>query len=378
VLQGHVRTLVAVVACISAFAMVAGLASPLLSLILESRGTSRSWIGLNAAMPAFGTLVASPFIPALAKRLGIKRLLLLCLAFECVLFLLLKVFDHLYFWFVIRFFMGASTAGLFICSETWINTLAPDNARGKIIAAYTAILAACMAMGPLVIARTSIHGWLPFLFGAVFVLVAMLPLIWASAVIELESHKDDPFGIVSFVRIAPLIAAGVFVFAFMEYTSFSLLPVFSVRSGLTEKLAVTTLAVFGFGRVFLQLPIGLLADRMDRSRLLIYCVAFAGVCAALLPFVVSSIVAMMGLLFLLGGFVNGINTVSLTLIGERFRGSELATASAGVGVLWGIASLIGPAITGVAMDLYDPEGFVIVMVVLSAVFVVSTVRKAWS
>lgn len=373
-LGGNVSTLVAVVGCISAFAMIGGLASPLLSLILESRGVGRSLIGLNAAMPAFGTLIASPFVPSLAKHIGIRRLLMACLLIESLLFLALWLFDHLYSWFLIRILMGASTAALFICSETWINTLAPEHARGRIIATYTAILAACMALGPLVLARIGIHGSLPFVFGALFVLVALLPLIWATTVVDLRSHEEDGFSIVSFVYAVPLIAAGVFVFAFIEYTSFNLLSVFGVRSGLSETVAIVMLSAFGFGRVFLQIPIGYLADRVDRDQLLIWCVASAGLSIAALPFVTGNLWLLAILLFLWGGFVNGINTVSLTLIGQRFRGSELATASAGVGALWGVASLIGPAVTGVAMDLYDPDGFVIVMAFVCVVFVVGAVR----
>ena len=341
-LGGNVSTLVAVVGCISAFAMIGGLASPLLSLILESRGVGRSLIGFNAAMPAFGTLIASPFVPSLARHIGIRRLLIACLLIESLLFLALWLFDHLYSWFLIRLLMGASTAALFICSETWINTLAPEHARGRIIATYTAILAACMALGP--------------------------------TVVDLRSHEEDGFSIVSFVYAVPLIAAGVFVFAFIEYTSFNLLSVFGVRSGLSETVAIVMLSAFGFGRVFLQIPIGYLADRVDRDQLLIWCVASAGFSVAALPFVTGNLWLLAILLFLWGGFVNGINTVSLTLIGQRFRGSELATASAGVGALWGVASLIGPAVTGVAMDLYDPDGFVIVMAFVCVVFVVGAVR----
>ena len=143
------------------------------------------------------------------------------------------------------------------------------------------------------------------MFGALFVLVAMLPLIWATTVVELRSHEEGGFSIVSFVYAVPLIAAGVFVFAFMEYTSFSLLSVFGVRSGLGEKFAIVMLSAFGFGRVFLQIPIGYLADRVDRYRLLIWCVAFAGVSVALLPLAIANIWLLTVLLFVWGGSSSG-------------------------------------------------------------------------
>ena len=70
----------AIFACAAIYGFTVGLSRPLLALILEARGIERTFIGLNAAMPAIGILISAPFIPIMIEKLGMQRFLVLCLA----------------------------------------------------------------------------------------------------------------------------------------------------------------------------------------------------------------------------------------------------------------------------------------------------------
>lgn len=356
------RTLAAVIGCLCVWGVTLGLTTPLLSLILESRGVDSAWIGLTAAIGAISTLVVSPLVPRMMTGLGVRRFLLSCLALDLVFFLLLPVFDELYAWMILRFCMGATGSGLFIASETWINEIAYEQSRGRIIAVYNAVLAGTVALGPVIIAVAGIEGWTPFVVGALFIAAAAVPIRWATETSGVGTHEKSTFGVIRFFRIALIIASAVLLFAFLESTTLGLLPVFGVRSGLSQSTAAIMITVLLVGRIALQFPIGAFADRVDRDALMMSCVVCAGIAAAVLPLAMGNEVILWLVLFLWGGFLGGINTVAITLIGQRFRGMELATATAGAGVLWGIGSLLGPVLTGVAMDLYDPDGFVVVSV----------------
>ena len=56
------RSLTAVITCMTLVGITIGLTFPLLSLILEGRGYSRTVIGLNSAMPAIAMLILSPVL----------------------------------------------------------------------------------------------------------------------------------------------------------------------------------------------------------------------------------------------------------------------------------------------------------------------------
>ena len=163
------QSLTAILVCMSVYGITLGMTSPLLSLILEARGTERTLIGLNAAMPALAMLVVSPALPRLVAGLGFRPFLFGCLAVELVSFLALPVFDHLYAWFPIRFVMGASAAGLFIVGETWVNQIAGEASRGRIMGLYVAVMSAGFGAGPLLLVLTGTEGWTPFLVGAAFI-----------------------------------------------------------------------------------------------------------------------------------------------------------------------------------------------------------------
>ena len=52
------------------------------------------------------------------------------------------------------------------------------------------------------------------------------------------------------------------------------------------------------------------------------------------------------------------------LVGERFRGAQLAGASAAFTAMYAMGVLIGPPAAGVSMDLFGPDGLPYTMIVL--------------
>ena len=54
--------------------------------------------------------------------------------------------------------------------------------------------------------------------------------------------------------------------------------------------------------------------------------------------------------------MSGIYTLAMVIIGARFQGADLAAASALYGVMWGMGSVLGPPIGGLAMDWFPPHG----------------------
>ena len=362
------KALFAIFACVAMYGFTLGLGRPLLALILEARGIDRSIIGVNAAMPAIGIFLSTPFIPMLVEKLGMRRFLVLVLAVDVIVLLQFPRFDHLYAWFFLGIFLGAMTNCMLVTSETWINEIVDDANRGRLMGLYNALLAATVAMGPLVIPAVGIQGWAPFLVGACFIALAALPLLWTGPH-RLSAHDEPSFNIFSFLWVAPTLVAAVLLFSLKETAGNSLLPVYGIRSGMNEAEAAIMLTVIGIGGVSLAYPIGWLADRFNRYGLLVFC----GLCglagAVLLPYAMDAGILLYLLLFCWGGVFAGMYTAVLTIIGQHFRGRDLVTANVSLGMLWGVGSLVWPPVTGVAMDIRDPGGFPLVFIAASLLFV---------
>jgi len=365
-----------VIGCVCLFGMTFSLYSPLLSLILEQRGASNFLIGSLATTPAIGVMLGAFFVPLCLKMAGGRTLLLIGVFVEIFLIVWLMLTDKVLVWFVIRFLGGISGSIVFIVSETWLNDITPERLRGRVIGLYNTMLGLSFAIGPVVLAMTGIQGQLPFLVGIGLMSVAIVPLLLVKS--YSPDELDTPtFNIVSFIKVAPLLVIACFVVAFKDMASVGLLPVYGVRSGLSDATAALMLFFAAIGGAVLQFPIGWLGDYFSRVGVMVLCglVGIAG--AAVLPFVVTVPWLLFLTLFIWLGFFAGVYTIALTLAGQWFRGTELAIAIASFGVFWGMGGLAGPIIAGYTMDLWGTDGFPLVMGVVATLFVAFCMVPSW-
>ena len=169
--------LAAAIASVTVFGLSIGQGAPLLPLLLEARGIDVTLNGLNAGAAFVGVIVGPLLAPRCVRWLGIRNFLLVCFALDIALTLALKVFDSIAAWFVLRALLGLVGSSVFTTGEAWINLLAGDEGRGRIIGLYAAALSAGFGIGPLVLSLTGIEGWSPFVANAAITAVATLPLL---------------------------------------------------------------------------------------------------------------------------------------------------------------------------------------------------------
>ena len=369
--------LAALIGCLSIYGIIISLFTPLLSLILESRGASATLIGALAMAGPVGVMLGSFVIPRFMRQIEGRKLLLAGVVIEIVLIVALMSTDSIFAWFVIRFLGGLTGVVLFVVTETWLIEITPEPHRGRVMGLYNTTLALSFALGPLMLSMTGVEGKTPFVAGIILMALAGLPLLFAGTY-RPSSVEEPGFGIASFIRVAPLLALACFVVAFKDLASVSLLPVYGLRVGLDESSAVLMLFFAATGGALLQLPIGWAADYFDARKVLVVC-AFVGVLGALIwPFAVGVPVLLWITLFLWWGFFAGVYTVAMILAGQWFKGVELATAMAAFGVYWGMGAFAGPLIGGVSMDLWNPHGLALTLaIVAGGFFAVSLLRRLY-
>jgi len=141
-----------------------------------------------------------------------------------------------------------------------------------------------------------------------------------------------------------------------DQVAMSMLPIFTLRHGLDVNASNFTLVVMIAGTVGFQLPVGWLADHMPGRALYLTCAVWTAVTAALLPIAVRAPLYLWLLVFLWGGAYFAIYTLSLVRLGERFKGSALATGNAAFAAMWGLGGLVGTPLAGGAMQLWGPIG----------------------
>ncbi len=360
------RGLLAATCTIGVFGITVGLAVPLLALILERDGYSEGLIGLNATAQFLGIMAFAPLAPRAIQKFGLSRLMAGSLIFCAACLALLPVFQNYTAWLFIRLLFGGAEGLLFVAGETWINQAVDDRIRGRITALYGTTLAAGFAVGPLIISATGIDDNTPFLVGTILILAGLGPLaLGATAAPAIATGATR--GIAAIMRAIPIAAAATLMFGLLDGGLIALLAVYGLAIGFDTGGAAQLLTILVVGGIFLQLPIGWIADKTDRVWVLVGCGLLAASILAVAPFAAQTALLPV-LLFCLGGLLGSFWSLSMAVLGSRFRDGDLAAGNVGLTLAYGLGSVAGPAIGGFAMEAWPPHGLMFVLAVLTFAF----------
>jgi MFS family permease len=368
-------SLIAALAAIGAVGVAIGLGLPLLSVIMERRGISSSMIGFNTAFAGLASIAAAPLAPKLARWFGVARTMIVMLCLAAASGLCFYIAEPFWTWFPLRVVFHGAVTIVFILSEFWINAAAPPERRGLVLGVYGTVLALGFATGPLIFAMIGSQGMLPFAAGAAIVLAAVIPIALArNEAPRIEEKPRRSF--LRYVFLVPTATAAVFVFGAVEAGGLALFPIYAARTGFTESEGALLLTAIGLGNVLLQIPIGLVADRVSSRRILLTLLALIGLAgSAALPFIVEGWWLMAAVLFVWGGVVCGLYTVGLTHLGASLKGADLAAANAAFILCYALGALIGPQTIGIAMDIFGTDGFAIALGCFFSLYVLLTLGR---
>ena len=347
--KNAILSLAVIIATASIFGLTYSLTAPLVAHLLLEQGAEESTIGLNAAMHAIGVLCIAPFLSRLTVSFGLKSLIIGALIATAILLGLFPIFPVLLVWFLLRFCLGVAAEILFVLTETWCSELSNDSNRGRIMATYTASLSIGFAGGPLILSLTGFDGKAPFFAGAAIAAIAAVIFCLPRLQKPAETHHESP-NILRSMRLSPVAMGTTSLNAGIETAGLTFLTIYAVRLGWSEIEGAQLIAVLMFGAVFLQIPIGWLSDKVDRYKLMLVLTAISALTAFLWPVLLASPWLAYPALFIWGGMFVGIYTSMLAIIGAKFRGPDLVSVYAAMGIFWGAGALVGPLLAGGFVD----------------------------
>lgn len=371
--QGRI-SLAAVLTSAVASGMTIGMATPLVALTMTAAGHGGLTVGLNAAAQALTLLVVGPFVPWVVKRTGPVVAIVGGLLLAAAALVAFPLLPSLTAWFALRMLLGLGGAFDWIVSETWINSLASGSRRGRIVALYATLWGGGVAAGPLLLAVVGTDGVRPFLVGAGLLAMAAIPVLMARKLAPPMAEQASPAGVMAVLPVAPLAIGAALLAGFGEGTVFALIPVWGVGVGYDAEAAVLLMSVFAAGSILLQMPIGWLADHMDRRYLLLAITAVTLLCIAAVPLLLDRPEPLWSVTFVWGGAVAGYYTIALVLLSERFGVADLASANTTLIMAYTTGMVIGPALGGGAMELWRPHGLLPALALPALLFLWALVR----
>ncbi|WP_090352367.1 MFS transporter [Pseudomonas oryzae] len=367
-------TYAAVTSAVVLVGLALGLSLPLVSLRLDQWGYGQFAIGVMAAMPAIGVLLGARCTAALAARCGTQRSLQASLLLSAVSVAALALWPDYGLWLALRLLLGISLTVVFVLGESWINQLASDAWRGRLVALYGTAFALSQLCGPLLLSVLGSADDRAFWLAAALLVCGALLLLGRDGAPQVGRDVLGGGGLLAFCRAQPAIAWAVVLFAAFDVLVLTLLPVYLLREGIAQASALRMVGAVAVGNALLQLPLGLLADRLPRAALFRGCGLLLLVTCMLLPPLLHSPLVWL-LLPLFGASAGGLYTLALVLVGARYRDEALVRANAHIALLWGLGCLLGPLSSGAASQWLSGHGLPLLLAGGAALFLVLAARR---
>ncbi len=352
--HGKRRGLVGVIVAMAIVNLVYGITFPLLALVLDGQGVSKTLIGLSTVSQALAILAIAPFAPTLLHRFEPARIMQTVTVVVAILLLVAGSFPNVWLWFPLRFLIGAFNAMLWIASEALINDLAEERSRGRVIGIYSSAGAAGFALGPLLLIATGSQGLLPFIATSSLILAASVPLFFAHGH-RMGAGESSGEGVWKLFLLAPVIMLANVTYASAAESIITFFPLFGIHLGISEAFALMLLTMVGVGSMVLMLPLGWLADKVNRMGMLVACVVLTMIGLLLMPYVLFNPWLATVFFFVFGGVEGMIYALGVILVGERFKGQQLAGASTAFTACWATGTIVGPLLAGVGMDYWGAD-----------------------
>ncbi|MGH8161502.1 MAG: MFS transporter [Gammaproteobacteria bacterium] len=365
-----------------------------ITVLLTGIGLLGSLLGLRATLAHFpgwelglimsayfaGFIVGSFFCPLLIRRVGPIRSFAAFAAVAASAALAHGLAVNPWSWLALRLITGTAMVGLYIITESWLNSTLPRVWRVQVFGFYVLLTLVAMGAGQFLFFAVPAGGTALFLVAGMLVVAGLIP-VTATRLEQPAAVSAPQLPPLHLLRRAPFAVAGTFLAGLTTGAFWGLAAAFATRLGFTPGKVGVFVACAVAGGVIAQWPLGRLSDRTGRRPVIIGASIVGAIFAALLG---ASTRGPEWLLFI---FAFGFGTMALSLyalsvahMNDRLEPHEVLSATQGLLLATGIGSMLGPLIAGAMFDVAGARGLpwylAVVLGILALAGIVRTVQHA--
>lgn len=343
-------------------------------LRLTLEGFSSGATGLILSCQAIGFVVGTQVGPPLIRRVGHIRVFSAFAALVCTAALLHGALVNGVLWGALRFVAGMCGAVMLVVLESWISAHALPAARGRVMGIYMIIYYASGAGGQYLVGVSPPEDYRSFSLAAGLLVLSLVPLAMTGLAAPAVANAGR-LGLRALYRVSPIATVGAFAAGFSLSSFYQLAPVSMARLGVATPIVAHYMAAAVFASMLLQFPLGRLADRWDRRKLIAAIAIAASLSASIVATAGStSLAALFAATILFMALMASLYPTCLGQMHNRLQGENPVAANAGQLLCYGLGTCIGPLICGVAMGQLGPAGL---FVTVGSVLVSYAVFVAW-
>jgi MFS family permease len=186
---------------------------------------------------------------------------------------------------------------------------------------------------------------------------------------RMEYSEEGHTGIWKVFLLAPVIMLANVAYAAGAESMITFFPLYGMHLGMTKEFTLGLMTIVGAGGMVLALPMGWVADHVNRLGMLVVVLLLTMSALLAFPYALQQETWLVFLfIFGFGGVEGMIYTLGVVLIGERFKGAQLAAATTAFSACWGAGTMLGPLLVGVGMDWFGNGSMVFIIFAIFAVY----------
>lgn len=347
---------------------------PIKALLIEWTSID---IGLLSSFYFAGFILGCFIVPRLVSRIGHIRSFAFLVSLFTTSILCLSLGGSFLVWLLLRVLSGFCIAGLYLVIESWLNEQVTSEVRGGVLAIYTVIVLAGLAVGQLLLNTASTEGDGLIIVSALLIVLATVPICLTSSS-QPEQIPRATFSPLLVLRTSRTASASSFSSGLIAGSIYGLGPVYGLQQGLDVPSVSFMMALAITGGAIAQYPLGRMSDKYARHRVIIGCfLAGAAIAAAALVLPVN---AGPLVLCLFGAAVMPVYALSLALSSDKVTEGRFIEVGTGLLMINAIGSILGPLVTSQLMYRSGAEYFfvshlAVLLIGGTSVFILSRSEK---
>lgn len=359
-----------------------------LYLMLLGNGLQGSLLGIRGSNEGFGTMVLSLIsmgfyagyfigtivVPLLLKRVGYIRVFAALVAIASVAAVAYAMFIDQYSWFAMRVMTGFCFSGIYMITESWLNSQTHNDNRAKVLGIYVIVIFVGMSTGQLLLNVGNIDGYFLFALASVIISMASVPLLLTTRPAPWVEESTATLSIYRLYKRSPFGVVASFFANFMNGGIVGMAAIYAKTAGMpTNKIALFVAAAF-IGVIILQFPLGYLSDRIDRRKVIIGA-SILSLIVAIIAMQTTDNNQLIFLFALLGGLALPLYAICVAYVNDRLEPEEVLPATTALLKIAGMGNMLAPIMVGAIMVRFGVQWFFASLAITATIIAVFGVYR---
>jgi len=324
--------------------------------------------GAAVTAVAFGGLVGCVVGGPLIRRVGHARLFACSMAMVIIAAVLIAADLPAYVWIFARGLYGAAANVNFIIAQSWLNHAASNQWRGRAMSFFYMAYVLGLGCGAWIFGRIPTDGNLAPLAVILVTAFAILP-IGLTRLPNPPPPASVSVNIPMAWRISPVGLVGVLASGGLSMVVQGFTPIYAATSQVSQADIALLMFVMQTGLLFVQYPLGVLSDRIDRRYVLVVTcglIVAAGIAALFVSF--SAIVILMIVFLVFGGAVETVYSVANAHANDRADPGDFVPLSSTLLVAWSAAATVVPLGVTLLIPVFGQHTFIHAVILVAIAY----------